>query len=177
MISSYINKQWGCPKRILTTKQIKTERITLLLSLIGILGIDTPAESLSILVETTPAGQSGYCSINGRNGTVIAAPDEKVIQEQENPIVLAKNNQPFSQIGTFIEQSLYGKQEPAIVQYKGIVANIASISQTLSKTDEIVKSLTTAAGDSKATLVTSNTVTQKIAEESGSLAESTRSLL
>ena len=52
-----------------------------------------------------------------------------------------------------------------------MVANIASIGQTLSKTDDVIKSLTTATGDGKATLVTSNTVTQKIAEESGSLME------
>ncbi|MGP1455151.1 MAG: methyl-accepting chemotaxis protein [Treponema sp.] len=52
-----------------------------------------------------------------------------------------------------------------------MVANIASIGQTLDKTDAVIKSLTTATGDGKATLVTSNTVTQKIAEESGSLME------
>ncbi len=52
-----------------------------------------------------------------------------------------------------------------------MVANIASIGQTLGKTDEVVKSLTTATGDGKATLVTTNTVTQKIAEESGALME------
>ena len=52
-----------------------------------------------------------------------------------------------------------------------MVANIASIGQTLGKTDEVIRSLTTATGDGKATLVTSNTVTQKIAEESGSLME------
>ena len=52
-----------------------------------------------------------------------------------------------------------------------MVANIASIGQTLGKTDEVVKSLTAATSDGKATLVTSNTVTQKIAEESGSLME------
>ena len=52
-----------------------------------------------------------------------------------------------------------------------MVANIASIGQTLGKTDEVIKSLTTATGDGKATLVTSNNVTQKIAEESGSLME------
>ena len=86
---------------------------------IGVLGIDTPAESLSILVETTPVGQTGYCSINGRDGTVIADPDETVIREQENPIVLAKSDEAFSKIGRFIEQSLHGKQEPALVQYKG----------------------------------------------------------
>jgi len=52
-----------------------------------------------------------------------------------------------------------------------MVANIASIGQTLDKTDEVIRSLTAATGDGKATLVTSNSVTQKIAEESGSLME------
>ena len=52
-----------------------------------------------------------------------------------------------------------------------MVANIASIGQTLGKTDGAIKSLTTATGDGKAALVTANTVTQKIAEESGSLIE------
>ena len=52
-----------------------------------------------------------------------------------------------------------------------MVANIASIGQTLGKTDEVIKKLTGATGDGKATLVTSNAVTQKIAEESGSLME------
>ncbi len=52
-----------------------------------------------------------------------------------------------------------------------MVANIASIGQTLGKTDEVVKELTAATGDGKDTLVTSNSVTQKIAEESGSLIE------
>ena len=52
-----------------------------------------------------------------------------------------------------------------------MVANIASIGQTLGKTDDVIRNLTTATGDGKATLVTSNSVTQKIAEESGSLME------
>ena len=52
-----------------------------------------------------------------------------------------------------------------------MVANIASIGQTLSKTDDVINNLTVATDDGKATLVTSNTVTQKIAEESGSLME------
>ena len=52
-----------------------------------------------------------------------------------------------------------------------MVANIASIGQTLGKTDAVIKSLTTATGEGKTTLVTSNNVTRKIAEESGSLIE------
>ena len=52
-----------------------------------------------------------------------------------------------------------------------MVANITSIGQTLGRTDEVIRHLTTATGDGKATVATSNTVTQKIAEESGSLME------
>ena len=52
-----------------------------------------------------------------------------------------------------------------------MVANIASIGQTLGKTEQIIKNFVSATGDGKATLATSNTVTQKIAEESGSLME------
>ena len=52
-----------------------------------------------------------------------------------------------------------------------MVANIASIGQTLGKTDDVIRNLTSATGDGKATLEISNTVAQKIAEESGSLLE------
>ena len=52
-----------------------------------------------------------------------------------------------------------------------MVANIASITNTLEKTDDTVKTLATATADGKETLITSNSVTAKIAEESGSLME------
>ena len=76
----------------------------------------------------------------------------------------------IQQLNTSIEmQAASVAQSSSSVEQ--MVANIASIGQTLGKTDEAIKSLTTATGDGKATLVTSNTVTQKIAEESGSLME------
>ena len=76
----------------------------------------------------------------------------------------------IKQLNTSIEtQAASVAQSSSSVEQ--MVANIASIGQTLGKTDEVIKSLTTATGDGKATLVTSNTVTQKIAEESGSLME------
>jgi len=76
----------------------------------------------------------------------------------------------IKQLNTSIEtQAASVAQSSSSVEQ--MVANIASIGQTLDKTDAVIKSLTTATGDGKATLVTSNTVTQKIAEESGSLME------
>ncbi|MGP1577868.1 MAG: methyl-accepting chemotaxis protein [Treponema sp.] len=76
----------------------------------------------------------------------------------------------IKQLNTSIEtQAASAAQSSSSVEE--MVANIASIGQTLGKTDEVIRSLTTATGDGKAMLVTSNTVTQKIAEESGSLLE------
>ena len=76
----------------------------------------------------------------------------------------------IKQLNTSIEtQANSVAQSSASVEQ--MVANIDSISQTLGKTDSVIGNLTTATGDGKATLVTSNTVTQKIAEESGSLME------
>ena len=52
-----------------------------------------------------------------------------------------------------------------------MVGNIASITQTLGKTDDIVKTLASATADGKETISGANSVTQKISEESGSLLE------
>lgn len=52
-----------------------------------------------------------------------------------------------------------------------MVANIASITGTLEKTDGLVRELGSATRDGKDTLAKSNSVTSKIAEESGSLME------
>ena len=52
-----------------------------------------------------------------------------------------------------------------------MVGNIASITQTLGKTDEVIKTLATATADGKETIVNSNSVTKKITEESGGLLE------
>ena len=52
-----------------------------------------------------------------------------------------------------------------------MVANIGSITQTLEKTDDVIKNLASATSDGKETLVSSSGITQTIAEESGSLME------
>ena len=52
-----------------------------------------------------------------------------------------------------------------------MVANLAAVSKTLGKTDEVIKTLTGATGDGRSTLVASNAVTKKIAEEAGPLME------
>ncbi len=76
----------------------------------------------------------------------------------------------IKQLNTSIETQAASVAESS-ASIEQMVANIASIGQTLEKTDDAIKELTAATGDGKDTLVTSNSVTQKIAEESGSLME------
>ena len=52
-----------------------------------------------------------------------------------------------------------------------MVGNIDSITQTLGKTDDVIKTLASATADGKETVTGANTVTQRIAEESGGLLE------
>ena len=52
-----------------------------------------------------------------------------------------------------------------------MVGNIASITQTLGKTDDVIKTLASATADGKETISGANSVTQKIAEESSGLLE------
>ena len=52
-----------------------------------------------------------------------------------------------------------------------MVSNIASITKSLEKSDNLVKTLAEATSEGKNTLISSNAVTQRIAEESGGLIE------
>ena len=71
--------------------------------------------------------------------------------------------------GSIETQSSSVVQSSAAVEE--MVANIASITNSLEKSDNMVKTLAAATSEGKATLLTSNTVTQKIADESGGLIE------
>ena len=71
--------------------------------------------------------------------------------------------------GSIETQSASVVQSSAAVEE--MVANIASITNSLEKSDNMVKNLAAATSEGKATLLTSNTVTQKIADESGGLIE------
>ena len=70
--------------------------------------------------------------------------------------------------GIEVQSSSVALSSSAIEQ---MVANIASITQTLDKTNGVIKTLASATADGKETVSGANTVTQKIAEESGGLLE------
>ena len=76
----------------------------------------------------------------------------------------------IKQLNTSIEnQAASVAQSSSAVEQ--MVANIVSITQTLDKTNDTIKSLAAATADGKETITGSMAVTQKIAEESGGLLE------
>ena len=123
-------------------------------------------ELASNMIETASAVHQISANIDGvkqqamtqaASVTETAATIEEIVRT-----IKQLNNSIETQAGSVAQSSASVEQ---------LVANIASVGQTLSKTDEVIKNLTAATGDGKATLVTTNNVTQKIAEESGSLME------
>ena len=123
-------------------------------------------ELVSNMTETAGAVHEISANINGVKQQAMT----QATSVTETAATIEEIVRTIKQLNTSIEtQAASVAQSSSSVEQ--MVANIASIGQTLGKTDEVIKSLTTATGDGKATLVTSNTVTQKIAEESGSLME------
>ena len=124
------------------------------------------AELASNMTETASAVNEISANIDGvkqQAMTQAASVTETAATIEEIVRTIKQLNNSIEMQAASVAQSSSSVEE--------MVANIASIGQTLGKTDDVIKSLTTATGDGKATLVTSNTVTQKIAEESGSLME------
>ena len=76
----------------------------------------------------------------------------------------------IKQLNTDIEAQAASVAESS-ASVEQMVANITAIGQTLVKTDAAIRELTTATTDGKTTIINSNAVTKKIAEESGSLME------
>ena len=124
------------------------------------------AELASNMTETASAVNQISANIDGvkqQAMTQAASVTETAATVEEIVRTIKQLNNSIETQAASVAQSSSSVEE--------MVANIASIGQTLGKTDEVIRNLTTATGDGKATLVTSNTVTQKIAEESGALME------
>ena len=123
-------------------------------------------ELVSNMTETADAVHQISANIDGVKQQTIT----QAASVTETAATIEEIVRTIKQLNTSIEtQTTSIAQSSSSVEQ--MVANIASMGQTLGKTDEVIKKLTGATGDGKAMLITSNTVTQKIAEESGSLME------
>ena len=71
--------------------------------------------------------------------------------------------------GSIENQSASVAESSAAIEQ--MVSNIASITQTLGRTDDVIKNLASATADGKETISQSHSITQRVAEESGGLLE------
>ena len=127
---------------------------------------DIGNELASNMTETASAVHQISANIDGVKQQALTQADSVT----ETAATIEEIVRTIKQLNNSIETQAASVAESS-ASIEQMVANIASIGQTLDKTDEVVKELTAATGDGKDTLVTSNSVTQKIAEESGSLME------
>ena len=123
-------------------------------------------ELASNMTETASAVHEISANIDGvkqQTLTQSASVTETAATVEEIPRTIKQLNNSIETQASSVIQSSASIEE--------MVANIASITNTLEKTDDTIKTLATATADGKETLITSNSVTAKIAEESGSLME------
>ena len=124
------------------------------------------AELSSNITETASAVNQITVNIDGVKRQVVA----QSASVSETAATMEEIIRAIKQLNNSIEsQSASVVQSSASIEE--MVANIASITQTLGKSDVVVRDLATATADGKKTLYSSNSVTQKIIEQSGGLLE------
>ena len=124
------------------------------------------AELASNMTETA----SSVCEISSNIDSVKNQTLTQATSVTETASTIEEISRTIKQLNTSIESQV-ASVAMSSSSIEEMVANIASITGTLEKTDLLIKELGEATADGKETLMQSHTVTQKIAEESGSLME------
>jgi len=123
-------------------------------------------ELASNMSETASAINEITANVDGVKQQVLtqaASVSETAATVEEIMQAIEQLNQNIEMQAASVAQSSSAVEE--------MVANISSITHTLEKTDGVIKTLATATSDGRETIATSGEVTQRIAEESGSLME------
>ena len=124
------------------------------------------AELASNMTETASAVNEISANIDGVKQQTMT----QAASVTETAAIIEEIVRTIKQLNNHIEtQAASVAQSSSSVEE--MVANITSIGQTLGKTDDVIGNLATATGMGKETVAVANTITQKIAEESGSLME------
>ena len=127
---------------------------------------DIGSELASNMTETASAVHQIRANIDGVKQQALT----QAASVTETAAMMEEIIRTIKQLNSSIEnQAASVAQSSSAVEQ--MVANIASITQTLDKTNDTIKNLATATADGKETITGSTAVTQKIAEESGSLLE------
>ena len=123
-------------------------------------------ELASNMTETASAVHEISANINGVKQQALT----QAASVTETAATIEEIVRTIKQLNGSIENQAASVAESS-ASIEQMVANIASITQTLGKTDDVIKTLAAATADGKDTISGANSVTQKIAEESGSLLE------
>ena len=123
-------------------------------------------ELASNMTETASAVHEISANINGVKQQALT----QAASVTETAATIEEIVRTIKQLNGSIENQAASVAESS-ASIEQMVANIASITQTLGKTDDVIKTLASATADGKETISGANNVTQKIAEESGSLLE------
>ena len=123
-------------------------------------------ELASNMTETASAVHEISANINGVKQQALT----QAASVTETAATIEEIVRTIKQLNGSIENQAASVAESS-ASIEQMVANIASITQTLGKTDDVIKTLASATADGKETISGANSVTQKIAEESGSLLE------
>ena len=124
------------------------------------------SELASNMTETASAVQQISANIDGVKQQALT----QAASVTETAATIEEIIRTIKQLNGSIEnQSASVAESSAAVEQ--MVSNIASITQTLGRTDDVIKSLAGATADGKETITAAGSVTQRIAEESGGLLE------
>ncbi|UTC62152.1 cache domain-containing protein [Treponema sp. OMZ 787] len=128
--------------------------------------VQTGSELAGNMTETASAIHQISANIDGVKQQTInqsASVNESVSTVEQIINTIKQLNESIEHQAASVSESSASIEEMA--------ANISSITKTLAKTDEIIKNLAEATANGKETVIKSNSLSQKIIEESGSLFE------
>ena len=101
--------------------------------IIGVLGADIPGLWFSEQIKDIVVGKTGYCYVDGLDGTNIADPDPQIVQSMWNTVTNAKNDSSLQSLAAFEKIALQTDSSAVgYYEYKGVkkIASYATIKST-----------------------------------------------
>ena len=101
--------------------------------IIGVLGADIPGLWFSEQIKDIVVGKTGYCYVDGLDGTNIADPDPQIVQSMWNTVTNAKNDSSLQSLAAFEKIALQtDSSSVGYYEYKGVkkIASYATIKST-----------------------------------------------
>ncbi|MGP1577668.1 MAG: methyl-accepting chemotaxis protein [Treponema sp.] len=139
-------------------------------------GTDDMRETGRVLSENVTKTASAITQIRSTIDRVKQRTLQQSSSVEQTSLTVADIIGAIERVNTSIETQA-GNIAQSSLSIEQMIGNIASIGKTLDKTDDAIKALASATADGKETIITSNTVTQKISEESGALLEASSVIL